>query len=123
MDPRRSRIWKGCQVAQKALHLLAAHDELRCGKILVTNGPLNPVATGAAPVSGNTRSLVLRVWLEPDPPHLRARVVEIAPGLVERSVVVTTSIDEVCQAVRNWLEDLQAEGIGKNSDGTVTHKG
>ena len=54
------------------------------------------------------------------PPHLRARVVEIGPGRGERPMVVTTSVDEVCLAVRNWLEALQARGSDENGDGTVT---
>ena len=41
------------------------------------------------------RSLMLRAWLEPGgPPRLRARLVEIALGRRERSVLTTTSIDE-----------------------------
>jgi hypothetical protein len=60
------------------------------------------------------KSLVLRAWLEPGvPPHLRARVVEIAPGRGERPIAVTTSVDEACRAVRNWLETLQAPGTNK----------
>jgi hypothetical protein len=82
--------------------------------------PRNP-AEEAARGSGPVRSLVLRAWLEPELPHLRARVVEIAPGRAERQVVVTTSVDEACRAVRSWLETLQTEGIGGNGDGTVTH--
>ena len=50
------------------------------------------------------------------PPHLRVRVVEIGPGRGERPMVVTTSVDEACRAVRNWLEVLQARG----SNETVT---
>jgi hypothetical protein len=70
------------------------------------------------------RSLVLRAWLEPGvAPHLRARVVEIAPGVGERSIAVTTSVDEVCRAVRSWLETLQAQGTHQDGDGTVTRKG
>jgi hypothetical protein len=37
-------------------------------------------------------------------------------------VVATISIDEACRAIRNWLEKFQAEGIGENGDGTVTHR-
>lgn len=65
---------------------------------------------------------MLRAWLEPGVPHLRARLVEIAPSRVERPVVVTTSIDEACRAVRNWLETLEAAGAGEDGDGTVTRK-
>jgi hypothetical protein len=72
-------------------------------------------------INGHVRSLVLRAWLEPGVPrHLRARVVEIAMGRGERPVVATTSVDEVCRAVRHWLEALQAQGAEDNGDGTVT---
>jgi hypothetical protein len=71
-------------------------------------GAVTPPTPGAAPRSGDMRSLVLRAWLEPGiPPHLRARVVEITPGRGERLVIVTTSVDEACRAVRGWLETLQ----------------
>jgi hypothetical protein len=60
------------------------------------------------------KSLVLRAWLEPGvPPHLRVRVVEIAPGRGERPIAVTTSVDEACRAVRNWLDTLQAQGTNE----------
>jgi hypothetical protein len=63
----------------------------------------------AAQLSGEMRSLMIRAWLEPgSPPHIRARIVEIALSRSERPVLVTTSIDEVCRAVRSWLEALQA---------------
>jgi hypothetical protein len=87
----------------------------------MANECMRPDATGAAPGSGQVRSLVLRAWLEPDVPRLRARVVEIAPGRAERPVAATTSVDEACRAVRTWLEKLQTEDIGENGDGTVTH--
>ena len=89
----------------------------------MASGPVSPTAPGAAPNSGDVRSLVLRAWLEPgSPPQLRARVVEIAPGYGERPVVVTTSVDEACSAVRNWLEMMQARGINDGGDGTVTRR-
>ena len=64
------------------------------------------------------RSLVLRAWLEPGPPpHIRTRIVDIALGRGERPVLVTTSIDEACRAVRNWLEALQDPCADENGDG------
>ena len=64
---------------------------------------------------------MLRAWLEPGvPPALRVRVVEIAPGPGERLVIVTTSVDEVCSAVREWLVTLPTPGTSQNGDGTVT---
>lgn len=91
-----------------------------CMQRRMASGPMSPVAAGAGPGSGEVRSLVLRAWLERGVPHLRARVVEIAPGRVERPVVATTSVDEACRAVRSWLETLEAEGTSENGDGTVT---
>ena len=83
--------------------------------------PMSPATSGAARQSGDVRSLVLRAWLEPGiPPHLRARIVEIAPRLGERPVLVTTSVDDACRAVRNWLEMLLAPDVNGNGDGVVT---
>ena len=90
----------------------------------MVGGPVNPATPGTAPGSGNMRSLVLRAWLEPGaPPHLRARVVEISPGRAERPIIVTTSVDEACRAVRGWLETLQARGANESGDGAVTRRG
>lgn len=94
----------------------------------MADGPVSPATPGTGPGSGDMRSLMLRAWLEPGvPPRLRARVVEIAPGRAERSVVVTASVDEACAAVRIWLETLQAQGVAhgtsENGDGTVTPRG
>jgi hypothetical protein len=53
---------------------------------------------------GYVKSLVLRAWLEPGAyPALRVRVVEIDAVQGERPVIVTTSADQACQAVRRWL--------------------
>jgi hypothetical protein len=89
----------------------------------MASGSVSPDAPGAAAGKGDVRSLVLRAWLEPGVPHLRARIVEIAPGRGERSVVVTTSVDEACRAVRDWLETLQVQGTNNNAEGTVTRQG
>jgi hypothetical protein len=68
---------------------------------------------GQHPVNGNVRTLVLRAWLEPDvSPCLRIRMVEIEPGLSERPVIVTASVEDACEAVRRWLETLQAHEAG-----------
>jgi hypothetical protein len=85
------------------------------------SGVPDGTSPGANRGSGHVRSLVLRAWLEDEVPHLRVRVLEIAPGGNDQPVLVTTSVDEVCRAVQNWLEGLQAGGIG-NGDGTVTHR-
>ena len=90
----------------------------------MAGGPVSPATPGTAPGSGDMRSLVLGPGLSLEfRPHLRARVVEIAPGRGERPIAVTTSVDEACRAVRNWLETLQARGTNENGDGTVTRKG
>lgn len=89
----------------------------------MADGPMSTSAPGADPWSGDMRSLVLRAWLEPGIPHLRVRVVEIPPSHDERQVAVTTSIEEVCQAVLSWLETLQAQGCNGSGDGAVTGKG
>ncbi len=72
------------------------------------------LGTPADPPVPETRemsTLVLRGWLEPGAPRrLRVRVVEIIPGRSERSIIVTSSVDEVCRAVRSWLETLQGPG-------------
>ena len=78
----------------------------------------------ATPGTGKMRSLVLRAWLESRvPPRLRVRVIEITPGRTERSMVVTSSVDEACRVVRSWLETLRAQGSNENGDGAVTRDG
>jgi hypothetical protein len=78
----------------------------------------------ATPGTGKIRSLVLRAWLESRvPPGLRVRVIEITPGRTERSMVVTSSVDEACQVVRSWLETLRAQDGNDNGDGAVTRDG
>jgi len=87
----------------------------------MASGPAGSVSPGDAPGGRDIRSLVLRAWLEPGvSPRLIARLVEIAPGRVERPVMVTTSVDDACRAVRDWLETLQAQVVGEVGDGTVT---
>lgn len=76
------------------------------------------------PDSGDMRSLVLRAWLEPGVlPQLRVRVVEIVPGRSEQPIIVTTSVEDACRAVRNWLAALQLPDTNGNGDGGATRKG
>ena len=90
----------------------------------MASGPMNPAAPETTSWSGDVRSLVLRAWLESgDPPHLRVRVVEIGSARGERPIAVTTSVDETCRGIRNWLEALQAKDSNDNGDGTVTQRG
>lgn len=71
--------------------------------------------------SGDVRSLVVRAWREAGmPPDLRVRIVEIVPGLGERPMLVTTSVDEACRVVRNWLEAVRPPGAKGSGDGAVT---
>ena len=87
----------------------------------MTSDPISPATAGITPGSGNVRSLVIRAWVEPGAsPGLRARVVEIAAGHRERPVLITTSVDEACHAVRSWLKAREAGGIDDGGDGTVT---
>lgn len=47
-------------------------------------------------------TLVLRAWLELASEHgLRVRVVRVSPRQTERPVLATTSVDDVCTAVRD----------------------
>lgn len=86
----------------------------------MAGGPVSPVP----PHSGGMRSLVLRAWLQPGVlPSLRVRVVEITPGRGEQSIIVTTSVEEACRAVRNWLSALQVPDTNGNGDGAVTRQG
>jgi hypothetical protein len=68
---------------------------------------------GRHSVRGSMRSLVLRGWLEPDAnPALRIRIVEVDRNSTERPLTVTSSVDDACKAVRDWLEVLRAHGTG-----------
>jgi hypothetical protein len=54
--------------------------------------------------------LVLRAWLEPGGnPGLRVRVVSVNPGHASRQVLSTSSVEDACEAVRNWLTRLERE--------------
>jgi hypothetical protein len=55
-------------------------------------------------------TLVIRAWLEPGAkPRLRVRLVRVIPGQAERQVLSTTSAEDACEAVRNWLASLERE--------------
>ena len=52
--------------------------------------------------------LVLRAWLERGgKPRLRVRLTAVIPGQADRQVLSTTSAEEACQAVRDWLTGLE----------------
>jgi hypothetical protein len=55
-------------------------------------------------------TLVLRAWVELASEHgLRVRVVQVSPGQAERPVLATTSVDDVCTAVRDWLLSVERQ--------------
>jgi len=99
-----SRRWQAAQVFPQP----PARD---CDKGRMVSRAMNSAVPGATSGTGDMRSLVIRAWLEPGhAPQLRARIVEITAGRSERPMVITTSVDEACRVIRNWLETLQAQG-------------
>lgn len=59
---------------------------------------------------GSTGVLIVRAWREGEGLVLRARVTAVTDVMLEEcQIVVATSIDEVCDAVRVWLESFTAE--------------
>jgi hypothetical protein len=57
-----------------------------------------------------TGILILRAWLEGDPPtELRARLTTTAGvSEAEHALIVAATVDDVCVAVRVWLSDFLA---------------
>jgi hypothetical protein len=64
--------------------------------------------------------LLLRVWVEPGLPGLRARLVGSTDGEPASIVTVAAAagIDDICTAMRTWLEHLTPPSAG--GDGAVT---
>jgi hypothetical protein len=55
--------------------------------------------------------LVVRAWIEGDPPRLKARIthtIDVARGEPESATVA--SAEQIHEEVRRWLEALQAGG-------------
>jgi hypothetical protein len=53
-----------------------------------------------------TGTLILRVWVEDDrPDRLRVRIIR-ADGPHHANPLAVSTIDDVCAAVRSWLEEL-----------------
>jgi hypothetical protein len=53
--------------------------------------------------------MLVRVWLEaPAPKGLRARLIGISDLSLERETSAASSVDEVCDQVRAWLEAFVA---------------
>jgi hypothetical protein len=75
------------------------------------NDVVTPLGQGCQMDGAVPDVLVLRAWLEPaGKPMLRVRIVAVSPGLAgraDRPVVSTTSIEDACAAVRNWLLSLE----------------
>jgi hypothetical protein len=74
------------------------------------------------PAPGRTGVLVVRVWLEEDPPgQLRARLTQAA-GLSEPPTTLATAagVRGVCDAVEAWLQGWLREQAG--GDAGVTRR-
>jgi hypothetical protein len=60
--------------------------------------------------AGRSAALVLRVWTAPgQPPQLRARLLGVSDTGGELvAVTAAGSVDDICAAVRSWLDDFLA---------------
>lgn len=75
------------------------------------NGTVTPASEGEVMDVAALEVLVLRAWAEPaDGSRLRVRVVRVSPGEADRPVLTTTSVEETCAAVRDWLTQLLRQG-------------
>ena len=65
-------------------------------------------------VPPETSVLIVRAWVEGEPPvQLRARMIRIVDVTrPDEQVSTATTVEEVLQAVRLWLEELLARGPG-----------
>ena len=63
--------------------------------------------------------LLIRVWVEPGVPGLRARLIELTDGEPARraTVAAAAGVDDACKALRTWLEQLSGPPPG--GDGAV----
>jgi hypothetical protein len=53
--------------------------------------------------------MILRAWVEPDhAPRLRVRIIRLGPDRARPASSAAASPDDVCAAVRSWLEGLLA---------------
>jgi hypothetical protein len=56
-----------------------------------------------------TAVLVIRAWIEGEPPTLRMRITHtLDVSLGEDESTAAASVDEACAIVRRWLEELSA---------------
>jgi hypothetical protein len=59
-----------------------------------------------------TGVLVLRAWLEDEPPRLRIRITRVPDVSVRaQDSLAAASIEEACTVVRRWLEAFVRDGF------------
>jgi hypothetical protein len=64
------------------------------------------------PAAGRTAVLVVRVWVEGEPPALRARLTQTLD--ISRSCelsLTAASVDDVCAIARAWIEAFQDQAL------------
>ena len=83
---------------------------------------MSPAAADAAAGSRDVRSLLAGAWLEPEVPRLRTRIVEIALGRREQSVIVTTSVVRHAASSGTGWKRCRRKAASNNGDGTVTQE-
>jgi hypothetical protein len=67
------------------------------------------MAAMAAPPGERTAVLVIRAWIEGEPPTLRMRITRTFDVTAsDESSEATASVDEALAIVRHWLEQLAA---------------
>jgi hypothetical protein len=71
------------------------------------------MAVMAAPPGERTAVLVIRAWIEGEPPTLRMRITRTSDVTARNDTTEATgSVDEACVIVRRWLEQLQGPVTG-----------
>ena len=72
------------------------------------------MAVMASPPGERTAVLVIRAWIEGEPPTLRMRITRtLDVDARDEATEATASIDEACAIVRRWLEQLQGPVTGE----------
>jgi hypothetical protein len=68
--------------------------------------------------------LILRAWLERTARRrrLRIRIVAIRPGQSEQQVLSSTSVQKACDAVRDWLSNIEMPDLDLQGDAAVTRR-
>jgi hypothetical protein len=71
------------------------------------------MAVMASPAGERTAVLVIRAWIEGEPPTLRMRITRTFDvTAADESSEATASVEEALAIVRRWLEQLQAPVTG-----------